>query len=130
MSVNWTLIASVTTAGGAGVATGDSGIVSGSSGGFPSGILTAIYIDFTSMPATCDVTISEVMPNDALRTLLVTTDKNTDGVFIVKIPTYSTAGVVSASDLAYPVVARRFKVTVAQADAITNGVSVYFQIME
>lgn len=124
-------IASITTTGSASNATGDSGVVSTSANGgsLPSGFLVEIFIDFTSMPSSTDVTISEVLPNGALRTLLVTTNTNTDGVYPVKIASYSSAGVASTSDLVYPNVGSRFQVTVAQADALTAGVVVYMKII-
>lgn len=129
--VDYVKIGSVTTTGSAGSATGDSGVLTtaGSGVSFPSGFLCEIFIDFTSMPSTTDVTISEVLPNGALRTLLVTTNTNTDGVYPVKHASYSSAGVVSTTDLVYPNVGSRFQVTVAQGDAITNGVVVYMKIL-
>lgn len=128
MGVQWAKIASVTTTGSAGSATGDSGTVSASgSNPLPSGTLYAIYIDFTSMPATTDVTISEVLPTGALRTLLITTNVNTDGVFLVQLANATVAG-AAGTGFVYPVVGGSFKVTVAQADALADAVAVYMMI--
>jgi hypothetical protein len=128
----WYKIASITTAGSAGSATGDSGVVSkdiDNNVGIPSGLIVGVFIDFTSQPATCDVTVSRVLPNAALQTLVVTTDVNADRVMQIKEASYSTAGVVSATDLVYPwSINGQFKTTVAQGDAITNGVVVWVAI--
>lgn len=130
----WYKIASVTTAGSAGSASGDSGIVgktADNSAPIPSGFVMGAYFDFTSAPGTIDVTVSMVMPNGALITYLVTTNVNTDGYFpAVMLPSWSAAGVVSTSDLRYPHTANgQFKTAVVQGDAITNIVAVWLDIV-
>lgn len=130
----WYKIASVTTTGSAGSASGDSGIVgktADNSQPIPSGFVMGAFIDFTTMPNTTDVTISLVMPNGALVSYLVTTNVNTDGYYpAVMLPSWSAAGVVSASDLRYPHTANgQFKTAVAQGDAVANGVAVWLDIV-
>jgi hypothetical protein len=80
------------------------------------------------MPATTDVTISEVLPNGALRTLLITTNVNTDTNGIVQLPNMTSAG-AAGTGFVYPAVGSRFQVDVAQGDAVANGVVVYFLVM-
>lgn len=132
MMAKWYKIASLTTLGSAGSATADSGVVSktvDNSQPIPSGIIVGVFIDFTTQPSTTDVTVSRVLPNGALQTLVVTTNVNTDVVMQIKEASYNTAGVVSASDLVYPwSINGKFQTTVAQGDAITNGVVVWAAI--
>lgn len=129
---DWFKIASITTTGSAGTATGTSGKVSrdlDNNKPLPHGLVVSYFIDFTTMPATTDVTISRVEPNGALKTALTVTNSGTDAEYPVKEPSYSNAGVASAVDLIYPFTPNgTFQVDVAQGDAITNGVVVWVAI--
>lgn len=124
----WTKIASVSPTGGAGLASGTSGIVSSltSANGVvvPSGELRAIFVDYTTMPATTDVTISEVLPSGALRSLLTLTNVNVDAIHQVQVANSTIAG-AAGTGFVYPMVGGAFQVDVAQGDAVANGVVVY-----
>lgn len=128
----WYKLASITTTGSAGSATGSAtnyGKDVDSGAPIPSGFVMAYYVDFTTMPPTTDVTISRVLPNGATAAMLTLTDKNTDGYYPVKEASYSTAGIVSTTDLIYPYTANgQFAVSVAQGDAVANGVVVWVAI--
>jgi hypothetical protein len=75
---------SVATAGAAGSAVG-----SGTSTRPVNGRLLAVYIDYTSQPATTDVTITSTLPT---QTLLTVTDANTDAWFYPRVLLDSTVG--------------------------------------
>lgn len=121
--MEWIKVASITTTGSAGSATGTSGNVNIRTGGE----LQAVFVGFTTMPATTDVTISEILPNGGSRTLLTLTNVNTDAVHQVRIADSTTAG-AAGTGFVYPVVGSTLKVDVAQGDAVTNGVIVYMMI--
>jgi len=124
-NIDWQRVASITTTGSAGSATGTSGTVSLTRGG----VLYAIFIDFTTMPATTDVTINEVLPNAGTRNLLTTTNVNTDGVYMVQLANSTVAG-AAGTGFVYPVIGSQISVSVAQGDAITGGVVVYMMVGE
>lgn len=108
----------VPTTGNAGAATGagDLNIPQG-------GLLCALDINYTSMPATTDLTISEVLPSGNLRTLLTLTDTNTDTSKIIQLPSVTSAN-VSTGAFVYPAIGSTIRVSVAQGDAATAGVIV------
>ena len=100
----------VTTTGGAGVATGtatsDNPII---------GELVGIYLDYVSQPGTCDVTVATA--GTPSTTILTVTNGNTDGWF------YPRHGVVNASNSAITdsnapfIIADKITVSIAQGDA-------------
>lgn len=107
----------VTVAGSAGSATG-----SAKGQGPISGLLKAIYVDYTSQPATCDVTITS--DGQALLTL---TNANTDGWFYPRTQIDDTAGsAISAQYDAIPV-DDYINVAVAQGDAGSVTVTVLIE---
>lgn len=127
----WYKIAALTTVGADGSGAADSGIVgktADNSEPIPAGFVMAVFIDFTSQHANTDVTISLIMPNAALVTLLATTNVNTDGYYVPMMASHSTAGAASASDLRYPITANgRFQTVVAQG-ASSQALAVWVAI--
>lgn len=116
MVMNTTSI-SVTTTGGAGVATG-----SGTSSVLLTGELLDVYIDYhASCPATADVTISEAVFGN----VLVRSNSATDGRFAPRMPIHDAAAAVITNGWdRYPLVNSLITVSVAQADALTACVVV------
>lgn len=82
------------------------------------GKLVAVYIDYVTQPATCDVTIST--PNAPIKTLLTVTDGNTDGWFYPRYVVHSEAAVAltgtAGGDRTMHPVDDYIKVAVAQGD--------------
>lgn len=110
---------SIDTTGADGLAegTGDLNIVQG-------GIVACIDVNYhASMPATCDVTISEVKPSGNLRTLLTLSNTATDVSRIVQEPTYTSANALTGNYM-LPVVGSTLRIAVAGANALTAGVVV------
>lgn len=113
----------VTTTGSAGAAAG-----TGTSDNVITGYLEAIQVDYTSQPATTDVTVAEAQA--PARTLLALTNNNTDAVKYPRVQVHDTAGTALTLDGTRANVTRiylsgvRVTVTVAQGDAATNGLIV------
>lgn len=87
------------------------------------GILCAIDVNYTSMPATTDLTVSEVLPSGNLRTLLTLTDTNTDTSKVVQLASVTTAN-VATGNYVYPVIGSVLRFVIAQGDAASAGVIV------
>lgn len=83
------------------------------------GILQGIFVDYTSQPATTDVTIS-----NRGRNLLVLTNVNTDGVYQPRVLADDAAGVDIAGQHVAPAVGGAIRVQVAQGDPVDGGVLV------
>lgn len=127
----WYKIAALTTVGADGSAAADSGIVgktADNSEPIPAGFIMGVFIDFTDQHANTDVTVSLIMPNAALVTLLATTNVNTDGYYVPMMASHSTAGAASTTDLRYPMTANgRFQTVVAQG-ASSKALAVWVAI--
>lgn len=102
----------VTVAGSAGSATG-----SASGQGPVTGRVVGVYVDYTSQPATCDVTITS--DSQAILTL---TNANTDGWFYPRTQIDDTAG--SAISAQYDTVPVADYISVAVAGGNAGSVSV------
>lgn len=106
--------------------TGAAGSASGSGETVPiEGFLLDVYIDYhASAPATTDVTISDPVFGD----LLVVSDNNSDGKYAPREPNCDAAG---ASNGLYDLIPINSKLTIsiAQADALTDCVSVTLRYM-
>jgi len=103
---------SVTVAGTAGIAVG-----AGSSTRPASGRIRAVYIDYTTQPATCDVTVATKGSSHPVQTILTRTNSGTDGWFYPRALMGDTAGAnLTAIYDALPV-DDQLTVTVAQGDA-------------
>ena len=112
----------VTTTGSAGVAAG-----TGATGVYMRGRLVGVYIDYTSQPSTTDVTIAT--KTAPIQTLLTRTNANTDAWFYPRIAVHDNTGTAISFAATFPVydwfrVDDVITVTVAQGDAITDGVVV------
>lgn len=82
--------------------------------------LYAIFIDYTSQPATTDVTITDSL----IGTDLVQLNGNTDKQYYPRAAAAKSAdGSASTLTEVLPI-AERFQVAVAQGDPVANGVSV------
>lgn len=115
----------VTTTGSAGSATGE--VTTDAPGGIR-GYLENVYVDYhASAPATTDVTISEA--DGPARTLLTLTDTNTDADVAPRKLEQDTVGADLASSTRYSL-AGQITVTVAGADALTNCVVVYLDVLQ
>ena len=105
-----------TVAGSAGSATGEATSV------HPvNGLLIAIYIDYTTQPATADVTITT--RHAPVKTLLTASNNGTDAWYYPRFLAHSDAGVASTTDLIYHPIDDYIKIAVAQGDA--GSVDVY-----
>lgn len=82
------------------------------------GKLVAVYIDYVTQPATCDVTIST--PNAPIKTLLTVTDNNADGWYYPRYVVHSEAAAAltgtAGGDRTMHPVDDHVKVAVAQGD--------------
>lgn len=112
----------VTTTGGAGVATGAGRI------GISPARLAGIQVDYTSQPATTDVTVKCVFAG-ITKTLLTLTNANTDvplrSITEVLFTDVNVAVPVTESpNRGLPIVGGEIVVDVAQGDAATDGVKV------
>ena len=112
----------VTTTGSAGSATG-----TGVSDEGLTGLLRAVHVDYTSMPATTDVTISTTAAPTV--TFLTLTNTNTDGWYYPMIAAHTNAGAAITYDGTRPIytlfgINDIVTVSVAQADALANAVIV------
>lgn len=112
----------VPTTGGAGVSAGNN-----TTDAAVEGTLRAIFVDFTSMPATTDITITEV--GGMGRTLLTITNQNADKVYYPLVLAQGITGAdLTAIYAAYHLPGVKLKATVAQGDDAAAGVIVYFDI--
>lgn len=107
---------SVTTTGSAGSATG-----SAESPVTLTGLLQAIYINFTSVPGTTHVLIT--VPEFGNFTLLDYTG-NTDTMFLVRFATCDNTGAADDGTTAFHIPNLKVKVTVDSSNAATDGVKV------
>jgi hypothetical protein len=107
---------SVTTTGAAGSAAGTT-----ASTRPVNGRLLAVYVDFTSQPATTDVTITSTGPTQSLLTL---TNVNTDGWYYPRVLLQGITGANLTTVYDALPIAAYVSVAVAQGDAITDGVVV------
>ena len=108
----------ITTTGSAGSATGSA------ASELLAGTLELVVVNYTSMPATTDVTISYTI-NGATKTLLTLTNNNTDFVDAIFDVPVSAAGADSTLTEWKPFLPGvSVTVSVAQGDAVTDGVKV------
>lgn len=115
----------ITTVGSAGAATG-----SATTARPVNGRLIAVYVDYTSQPATTDITLSvthKAIASSTLelsyaKTLLTLTNANTDGWFYPRQLLDDTAGADLTAIYDSLPVDGYLSVLVAQGDAITDGV--------
>lgn len=95
--------------------TGSAGSAAGSADSEPvEGILEAVKIDYTSMPASTDVTLTEL--SAPARTLLTIADANTDDVFYPTMTEDDASGVAQTTRRPF-YVSGRLRASAAQADA-------------
>lgn len=88
-----------------------------------SGILVGVRIDYhASAPATTDVTITEL--NGLERTLLTVSNTNSDGVYYPFVELQDTSGAGQGNYAPQVLSSSRIRVSVAQADALTDAVVV------
>jgi hypothetical protein len=99
----------VTVTGSAGAATG-----TGVSTTPINGILTAVHIDYTSQPATADVTIAAGSP---AQTVLAKADSGTDGWYYPQVQICGTDGAAISGQYIPPQLCGYVTVSVAQGDA-------------
>lgn len=114
----------VTTTGSAGSASGSSSATVGV------GELVALHVDYTSQPATTDVTITSPS-SPSTRTLLTVSNNATDGYYFPSdlLDDSTGADITGAAKPAF-VQAGVLTVAVAQGDAATNGVTVTAWVRE
>jgi len=91
------------------------------------GLLNHIYVDFTSEPATTDVTVTELYA--PYRAILTLTNVNTDTLRYPTVKAQDLAGVAQSADLRLHI-SGRLRVVVAQGDPVANGVRVYFGVTD
>ena len=86
------------------------------------GYLVGVHLNYTSQPATTDVTIATVA---VPVTILTISNANTDAWFYPKHVVHGEAGVAltgtSGGDRTYIPVADYIKVTIAEGDPVANG---------
>lgn len=81
------------------------------------GELEGVYIDYTTAPATTDVTVSIVNDDGQTIVAAVITSANTDGYFGIRVQMRDAAGAVIAGVWdRHPLVGAKIKVDVAQGD--------------
>ena len=110
----------VTTTGSAGSATGstDSDVP-------VRGYILGIQLDYhASAPATTDVTITELAPDEGTdrRTVLSISNNATDGFYYPAVEVQDNAGTGQGSYWPYFISNRKLQVSVAQSDALTDAV--------
>ena len=107
----------LTTAGGAGVATGSATTPSA-----VRGEILGVLLNYTSQPATTDVTLATAGEGGGpAYNILVLTNLNADGYFAPRKGAVDAAGAAIAASFVPFVVADKLTVSLAQGDAITNG---------
>ena len=115
----------VTTAGDAGAAAGTA-----DTGRVIAGEVLGAYIDYASQPGTTDVTLRTKGTALPSYNLLVVTNGNTDGFFPVRASPVDLANAAITNSHAPFVVADELEVSVAQGDAIADGVVVHLLIRD
>ena len=85
------------------------------------GLLLAVHVDYTTQPATADVTIATAGSTAPALTLLTLTDKNTDGWFFPRQAIHNTAG---AAQTQYDIAPVADAVTVSVAEGNAGAVTV------
>lgn len=113
----------VTTTGSAGSATG-----SATSELVVTGYLETIKTTYSGVPSTTDVTITEA--SGLQRTLLTLTNSNTNSVDNPRYLIQDNAGADVAANYTKIWIDGKITVSVAQADAVTDGVVVRIQLSE
>ncbi len=119
----------VTTAGSSGSATGSA--QTDVPGGVQ-GLLYAIYVKpkASGWAATTDITITEEGGSTPGRTILTLTDKNSTAAnYPVRMAETNAAGTALTSVVPLAVDAAQFKVALAQANAATDALEVWFYVM-
>jgi hypothetical protein len=114
----------VTTVGEAGVAIGTT-----TSAGVMRGYLLALHVNYTSQPATTDVTIATAAGTHPAVTLLTLTSANTDVWKYPRLQVHDIAGAALTLDgtranVALIPISDQITVTVAEGDAVASGVIV------
>lgn len=97
-----------TASGSAGSATG-----SGTSSEPIMGELLAVYLDYTGLPATTDVTLAHIGP---ARTLLTVSNNATDGWYTPRAPAVDTANTAITNSFTELPLAGQVSVSIAQGD--------------
>jgi hypothetical protein len=92
------------------------------------GTLRHISVQYTSMPATTDVTITEV--GGLSRVLLTLTNVNTSGVYTPGAQLTDAVGAAIAAQFTQIALAGKIQVDVAQGDAVALGVIVRVLVQE
>lgn len=112
----------VTTVGSAGSAAG-----SATTDTRVNGRILAVHVDYTSQPATTDVTLASTLPT---QTILTLTDSNTDALDYPRKLVQGATGADLTAIYDNFIVAGYLTATVAQGDAVTDGVvvTVYLEI--
>ena len=85
------------------------------------GLLLAVHVDYTTQPATADVTIATAGSTAPALTLLTLADKNADGWFFPRQAIHNTAGAAQTQNEIAPVADA---VTVSVADGNAGAVAV------
>jgi hypothetical protein len=102
----------------------------------PAGQLIGVQVNYTTQPATTDVTIKSTGEGGVQKTLLTLTNRNTDlPMATIGEPMLDSAGATLADttknpNIALPAVAGSIEVTVAQGDPVANGVIVTLLIQD
>jgi hypothetical protein len=93
--------------------------------GVPPSQLLGVMLDYTTLPATTDVTVTNMG-----RALLTRTNVNADGMFMAKEGIVDATGTAIANGVDYPLVHGNVTVAVAQADPIADGLAVILFIRD
>lgn len=114
----------VTTSGSAGSATGSgvSAVILGK--------VLGIWVDYTGMPATTDVTIKSTGGAPPSYNILVLTNTNTDAFHLPRKQCSDNAGAAIAGEYDGVPILDTITVDVAQADAGTDAVKVHIMVQE
>jgi len=100
---------------GSATANGQTGVISG--------YVVAVHLEFTTQPATADVTIATV--NAPIKTILTITDSATDAWYYPRHLVHGETGTAltgtAGGDRTPIPVDDHIKVTIAQGDAVANG---------
>lgn len=92
------------------------------------GILRRIAVDYTTEPATTDVTITEI--SSVNRVIITLTNVNTDGFYYPGVQLTDAAGATIAGAFISPIICGKVQVDVAQADAVASGVVIVLWVEE
>ncbi len=87
----------------------------------PIGQLVALHLNYTSQPATTDITVT-APSNPAALTILTLSNANTDAWFFPKTQDHDNVGAAITGSYSDPLLHNGVDIAVAQGDAVTDGV--------